>query len=133
MRLTAFLAVAIAPLAAGCLSASGSNTNPDNNQPGIDGSLPVLTSDGSVPVDSGGADAAAPEDAGQRDSAVPFFDASFDAATLKSLVTGLGSSVVSRSQHFSLVTKTGNEPGGAGVKSSAHFTLVSGAAAPSAP
>jgi hypothetical protein len=44
------------------------------------------------------------------------------------LVTGLGSGAITRSAHFTLVTKTGQEPGGAGVKRSTSFKMVSGTA-----
>jgi hypothetical protein len=89
----------------GCLSSSGSN--PNDGQNGVDsGPLdasgpPVLTADGSVFIDG----------------AVPGF------------VSGLGSGQVEHSPNFTLITKTGDMPGGAGVKGSPNFHLISGVGA----
>jgi hypothetical protein len=79
----------------------------------------VQTVDGSVLVDGAAADAGI-------DGSV-FGDAGFDAGSLAAFVTGLGPGVVAHSTHFTVITKTGNEPGGAGVKSSASFKMISGA------
>jgi hypothetical protein len=116
--LAALFTLALASLgAAGCLSPSaGGGTGTFDASFGDDGNvtLPVQTEDGAVAVDS-----AAPNDA----------SLGADASAIATFVSGLGSSVVAHSAHFTVVTKTGELPGGAGVKSSAHFTLVSGAAA----
>jgi hypothetical protein len=98
------LALAASLASVGCLSSSGSN--PNDGQNGVDsgvldGSVPVQTADGSVFVDG----------------AVPGF------------VTGLGSGQVEHSPNFTLITKTGDMPGGAGVKSSANFHRISGVGA----
>jgi hypothetical protein len=99
------LALAVSLASLGCLSSSGSN--PNDGQTGVDsgvldaGGPPVQTADGSVLVDA----------------AVPGF------------VTGLGSGQVEHSPNFTLITKTGDMPGGAGVKSSASFHLISGVGA----
>jgi hypothetical protein len=103
--LTLALAASIASL--GCLS---SGSTPNGGQTGVDsgvldGSFPVQTVDGSVFVD------------GAVHGAVPGF------------VTGLGSGQVEHSPSFTLITKTGDMPGGAGVKSSASFHLISGVGA----
>ncbi len=95
--------VVAVPLAAlGCLSSAGSSPNatPGSDAGGLDGGIPVETIDGSVFVDGG----------------------------IPALVTGLGSGQVEHSEHFTLITKTGDLPGGAGVKSSASFHIISGAA-----
>jgi hypothetical protein len=87
----------------GCLSSAGSSPSSPEGDAGIaDSGPPVQTIDGSVLVDGGG--------------------------PVASLTTGLGSGIVAHSAHFTLITKTGDEPGGAGLKSSEHFTVVSGAA-----
>ena len=114
---------------------SGSDSNPNGVAPLDAGPPPFQMTDGSVLVDSSApADSATPDDASQPDTGQPIMavDAGVDAATLQSLVTGLGPGVVAHSAHFTLVTKTGSEPGGAGLKSSANFKLISGAAPPSA-
>ncbi len=98
------LALAASAASLGCLSSSGSNPNLGLTvEAGVlDGSgPPVQTADGSVFVDG----------------AVPGF------------VTGLGSGQVEHSPNFTLITKTGDLPGGAGVKSSASFHLISGVGA----
>jgi hypothetical protein len=100
--LTLALAASLASL--GCLSSSGSN--PNDGQTGLDAgvldsSVPVQTVDGSV----------------LADGAVPGF------------VTGLGSGQVEHSPSFTLITKTGDLPGGAGLKSSPSFHLISGVGA----
>jgi hypothetical protein len=85
----------------GCLSSQGSSPGaPGIDAGGEDVFVPV-TVDGSVLVD----------------------------ASAVTLTTGLGAGTVSHSQHFTLITKTGNEPGGAGVKGSQSYHLISGAAA----
>jgi hypothetical protein len=98
--------VSSAAIVAGCLS-SGTAV-PIAFDPGsFDGAIPPppVTVDGAVYVDGG------PED-GSKPTAF----------------TGFGSGVVAHSAHFTIVTKTGNEPGGAGVKSSPNFKVVSGIA-----
>ncbi len=99
------LALAASVASLGCLSSSGSN--PNLGLTGVEAGVldgsgpPVQTADGSVFVDG----------------AVPGF------------VTGLGSGQVEHSPSFTLITKTGDMPGGAGVKSSASFHLISGVGA----
>jgi hypothetical protein len=74
------------------------------------------------------------EDAGFPDGGVlPTVDASLDGSIFGEagdasafFSTGLGSGVVAHSAHFTLVTKTGTEPGGAGVRSSKSFKMISG-------
>ena len=109
----------------GCLGPSNNSPSPPPVGSGaIDGATPPITADGSVLVDG-----AAPGDAGAdaADAAIAV-DAGLDAAALATFVTGLGSGVVAHSANFTLVTKTGNEPGGAGVKSSPSFRVISGVA-----
>ena len=119
---TLVLALAGSGAAMGCLGSSNGGAGP-SGPPVIDGGgPPVQTVDGSVLVDgSPSADAGG-------DSAAPGMDGGIDAASAAAFVTGLGPGVVARSAHFTIITKTGNEPGGAGVKSSPRFTVVSGAA-----
>jgi hypothetical protein len=105
--------------ASGCVSGDNAVPNPTPAGPGLDSGQPPFTTDGSVTVDSG------PADAGS-DTAVPPVDAGPDAAPRFTSFTGVGSGVVAHSQHFTVITKTGDEPGGAGVKSSKSFTVVSG-------
>jgi hypothetical protein len=100
LALIAALAASLAGF--GCLSSSGTTSNPP---PGVDAGIPdagppVETVDGSVLFDSG---------------------------AFASLTTGLGSGVVAHSTHFTIITKTGEVPG-AGIKSSANFKDISGAA-----
>jgi hypothetical protein len=103
-KLVLIAALAGAALAsAGCLSSTGSS--PNSSTTGLDSGSPeagppVETVDGSVSV---------------------------DAAVTASLTTGLGSGVVAHSAHFTIITKTGQVPG-AGIKSSANFKVISGAA-----
>jgi hypothetical protein len=119
-RLGALSGVGVVVSAAmlGCVgSSNGAPGGGKTTTPGDDGGQPVFSADGSVIVDG-----ATHGDAGE--DAAP----GFDAGTPATFVTGLGPSVVSRSAHFTLITKTGDEPGGAGVKSSASFKLISGGA-----
>jgi hypothetical protein len=101
LRPLLFFIVAMPLASLGCLSSQGSSPNAPGIDGGEDASVPVQTFDGSVNVD----------------------------ASVATLTTGLGAGTVTHSQHYTLITKTGNEPGGAGVKSSSSFHLISGAAA----
>lgn len=100
---------------------------------GCSGSPATLTNSSGPPLQS--SDAAVPSDDGSApilsvDAAAP--DAGTDAGTTpnaSTFATGLGPAVVAHSAHFTLITKTGGEPGGAGVKSSSSFKIVSGVAA----
>ena len=112
----------------GCLSVSNGSPVPIGVGTELDaGGPPSESIDGAVVVDG----STPPIDAGvDADDAatVITIDAGFDAGRPPTLVTGLGSGVVAHSAHFTLVTKTGSEPGGSGVKRSATFTVISGAA-----
>ena len=85
----------------------------------VRGAVVDVAFDGRLPPIDAGVDA---DDA----ATVITIDAGFDAGRPPTLVTGLGSGVVAHSAHFTLVTKTGSEPGGSGVKRSATFTVISG-------
>jgi hypothetical protein len=104
-----------------CISSSGSSPSPHDSGPSQpDGSIVIVGAD-----DAGDATAIVPVDAGDAAPPVPF-DGGVDASTF--FPTGLGSGVVAHSAHFSLITKTGMEPGGAGVHSSTSFKMISGVA-----
>jgi hypothetical protein len=105
LKLAALVVIAASLAGFGCLSSAGSSPITSGDDGGIspDAGPPVQTVDGSVPVDAGG-------------------------ATATTFTTGLGSGVIAHSANFTIITKTGQEPGGAGVKSSTNFTVISGAA-----
>jgi hypothetical protein len=116
------IVAALASVAAvGCIGTSSSGPTGSKDAATEDSGLPVFTGDGSVVVPP--TDGSAPVDAGQDAAPV-----GVDAGPASSFVTGLGPSMVAHSAHFTLITKTGGEPGGAGVKTSAHFTAISGVA-----
>jgi hypothetical protein len=124
----AVLALAIASLGvSGCISNTASAPPPskDASVTPDDGSAPIPTDDG------GSVEAAPPPvtDAGDAGDAGPLFaDGGIEAGAF--FAGGLGSGVVAHSAHFTLITKTGTEPGGAGLHSSSSFKLVSGATPP---
>ena len=103
-------------LATGCLGNSNSVPPPfDASGPDAAIVTPPETTDGAVMVDAG------------TDAPAPLLDAGLD-ATAPTAFSGLGSGIVTHSAHFTLVTKTGNEPGGAGVHGSQNFKVISGVA-----
>jgi hypothetical protein len=108
-KLVPILATAFA--AAGCLDSGAAQTPQDGGTVSVDGALPPISVDGSVPV---------------------FGDAGPDAQGVLGLGGGVGAGgVLTQSEHFRLITKTGGEPGGSGVKSSGAFKMVGGVGKPS--
>jgi hypothetical protein len=131
MSKLAVLALAIAPLGiSGCISNPAGPTLPgeDAGLPTEDGATPIGTTDGAV--DSGDGSSPSVTDGGDAGDASPplFVDGGIDAGTY--FAGGLGSAIVAHSAHFTLITKTGTGPGGAGLHSSSSFKLVSGATPP---
>jgi hypothetical protein len=107
---------ALGALATGCLNSS--NALPlsfDASGPDASIVTPPESTDGAVGVDAG------------TDAPAPVLDAGLD-ATAPTAFSGLGSGIVTHSAHFTLITKTGNEPGGAGVHGSQNFKVISGLA-----
>ena len=102
-------------LASGCLNSSN-NVTFSFDASGPDAAItmpPPETTDGAVAVDAG------------PDAPAPVVEAGVDARA-PAAFSGLGSGIVAHSAHFTLITKTGNEPGGAGVHGSKSFKVISG-------
>ena len=106
----------LAALAGGCLDSSN-NVTFSFDASGPDAAItmpPPSSTDGAVAVDAG------------PDAPPPVVEAGVDASATKAAFSGLGSGIVTHSAHFTLITKTGNEPGGAGVHGSKSFKVISG-------
>jgi hypothetical protein len=116
------VAALVSVAAVGCIGSSSNGPSGSKDAATEDSGLPVFTGDGSVVVPP--TDGSAPVDAGEDAAPV----VGIDAGPASSFVSGLGPSMVAHSAHFTLITKTGGEPGGAGVKTSPHFTAISGVA-----
>jgi hypothetical protein len=106
LKLVAICAAAMSLGAMGCLSSAGSGSS--------DAGPNVNAFDGNFNLEEAGVDAG--------DAAVFVSDAAVTS------YAGIGAGIVAHSTHFSLITKTGMEPGGSGVHSSPSFKVISGTA-----
>jgi hypothetical protein len=106
-KLVAICAAATSLGAMGCLSSAGSGST--------DAGPNVGAFDGNFNVEEAGVDAG--------DATAPVFR---DAGVVS--YAGIGAGIFAHSTHFSLITKTGMEPGGSGVHSSPTFKVISGTA-----
>jgi hypothetical protein len=106
-KLVAICAAATSLGAMGCLSSAGSGST--------DAGSNVGAFDGNFNIEEAGVDAG---------------DATTTPVTEGGVISyaGIGAGIVAHSAHFSLITKTGMEPGGSGVHSSPSFKVISGTA-----
>ena len=109
--LRSFAFVACALLAVACVDSNGSEVGGDDG-----GGLTVDAKGPPINTADGAVDSAAPP---------PPVDGS--TPRLESFSTGIGAgATVAHSKSFTLITRTGGTPGGAGVKKSQGFTIVGG-------
>jgi hypothetical protein len=118
LKLVAILAATASLASVGCISSSGSSATAKDAGPSTQEDAAPFFDSGE---DAGDATTIPPGDA----SPPPVLDGGVDAAAFFS--SGLGSGIVAHSTHFTLITKTGTAPGGAGVGSSTSYKLISGA------